>query len=167
MEKRRGVVALALIFCAIFLSGCNDGGKIWEEYRKESFRTLISYEREGVTVCARVSVVRSEAGDEITAEFSAPEALRGAIGRAFGDSAALSCCNLELVGDAAESVMAVPIALAARDAIGFEILRGADGKSVSVAVDGGWLIFDAESRELTGADLCGTECKIISFLRGK
>ena len=167
MKKRAGAIIAVLIFCAIFLTGCNDGGKIWEEYRKESFRALISYEREGVRVCARVSVERSETGDRISAEFSSPDALRGAVGELFGDRVILKCGGLELCGEAAESVMAVPIALAAREARGFETSRGADGMTASVIVDGGRLIFDAESGELMGADLCDTECKIISFSRGK
>lgn len=167
MKKRVAALAVLSIFCTLFLFGCNDSGRIWEGYRKESFSATVSYDIEGITVCARVSVTRSESGDGVRAEFSSPDSLRGAVGRCDGGEVSLLCEGIEITGEGARAVMALPMALGASEASGFEIIREKEEKTLVASVEDGYLFFDMESGELTAARLCDIECKIISFSKIK
>lgn len=162
MKNKLLALILIITLSAFIFSGCNESGNIWAKYACESFCATIRYERDGDTVCARVSVLRSEC-DAVNVEFSSPDALRGATGNFDGEEFRLCCKNINISGEPAKKLLSIPTLLAARDALSFEKAENGEQRLLVAGIEGGKIFFDVEAEKPIRAELYGIECEIITF----
>ena len=161
MKTKHLYLPLIVIFAAFICSGCNESGNIWAKYGNESFVATIRYESEGCTVCA--DVTREGESDSVRVEFSSPAALRGAVGKFEKDKYTLHCGDISIPASAAEELLKIPVALAARDAIAFERLSDGDRLLIVAKTDLGRIIFDTESQKPIRAEIGNTVCDVVTF----
>ena len=162
---KTGMLKLIItITCSAFiLCGCNESGKIWAKYSRESFCATIRYELSGTEICAKVRVEREALRDTVTVEFSSPEVLRGAIGRIDRGEYRIDCSGTELGGEAARLLLKIPEALAAREAISFEKLDAGGTAFIAAQTERSRIIFDVKTQMPVRAEANGTVCDIITF----
>lgn len=162
--KIKLLYSLTILVCAIFiLCGCNESGRIWERYCSESFCAILQYERGDATVCVKVNVLRAEDTTSVTAEFSSPDALRGAVGTFEQNEYRLTRGGISIAGEAAKELLDIPVALAANEALSFEKFTESGKRLISAGIENGNIVFDVDTQTPVRADIGDVRCNVITF----
>lgn len=162
MKNKIGILLLIAILLGLFSSCRNESGNIWAKYRSESFCTTLRYGQFDTEIYAKVNVERGET-NKVTAEFSSPDALRGAVAVFDGQEYVLTCEGIELRGEAAKKLLNLPLMLAFAEAISFENQTENELRLLTVKTEDGEIIFDIDTGEPVRAQLNGISCDIIDF----
>ena len=162
MKNKICILLLIAILWGLFSSCCNESGNIWVKYSSEDFCATLRYGLSDTEIYAKITVERGEA-DRITAEFSSPDTLRGAVAVFDGQDYILTCEGIELRGEAAKKLLNIPLMLASCEALSFEKQTEGERRLLAVKTEDGEIVFDIDTTEPVRAQLDGISCEVIDF----